>query len=119
LKRWRTGSASRFLISGGSRSCTFTAYRYIISLILTSTRLQDYRVQEYRLSSPPSSECNVIRQNLSEDSQDIPCAPLTRRGSWVISVYLWSRVIQFWYLEPTANDSGMLREQRCNTSLIS
>jgi hypothetical protein len=48
---------------------------------------QDYRVQEYRVSS---FKCNVLRESLSVDSQNIPCATLVkRRGSWVISVYLW------------------------------
>jgi hypothetical protein len=43
---------------------------------------------EYRLLSPPSSKCNVLRESPSVDSQNIPCATLKRRGSWVISVYL-------------------------------
>jgi hypothetical protein len=51
-------------------------------------RLQDYRV----LLSPPSSKCNVLCESLSVDSQNIPCATLKRRGSWVISVYLWKHV---------------------------
>jgi hypothetical protein len=42
--------------------------------------LQDYRVQEYRLPSPPSIKCNVLRESLSEDSQNIPCATLKRIG---------------------------------------
>jgi hypothetical protein len=53
-----------------------------------TTRLQDYCVQEYRLSCPTSSKCNVLRKSLSEGSQNIPCATLKRRGSWVISIYL-------------------------------
>ncbi len=47
----------------------------------------DYRVQEYRLPSPPSFKCNVLRESLSVDSQNIPCATLKRRGSWVIFIY--------------------------------
>jgi hypothetical protein len=35
--------------------------------------LQDYRVQEYLLPSPPSIKCNVLCESLSEDSQNIPC----------------------------------------------
>ncbi len=31
---------------------------------------------DYRLPSPPSFKCNVLRENLSVDSQNIPCAPL-------------------------------------------
>jgi hypothetical protein len=53
-----------------------------------ASRLQDYRVQEYRLPSPPSIKCNVLREIFSVDSQNNPCATLKRRGSRVISVYL-------------------------------
>jgi hypothetical protein len=35
-----------------------------------TSRLQDYRVQEYRFPSPP--HCNVLRESLSVDSQNIP-----------------------------------------------
>jgi hypothetical protein len=35
-----------------------------------------YRVQEFRLLSPPSIKCNVLRESLSEDSQNIYCATL-------------------------------------------
>ncbi len=56
-----------------------------------TTGLEDYRVQEYRLFSSPSIKCNLLREreSLSEDSQNIPCASLKKRGSWVISIYLW------------------------------
>ena len=54
--------------------------------------VEDYKVQEYRLPSPPPFKCNVLRESLSVDSQNILCATLKRRGSWVISVYLWSVV---------------------------
>ncbi len=54
-----------------------------------TSQLQDYRVQEYRLPSSPFFKCNVVRESLSVDSQNIPCATLKRRGPWVISVYLW------------------------------
>ena len=37
-----------------------------------TTRLQDYRIQEYRLTSPPYIKCNVLRESLSEDGQNIP-----------------------------------------------
>ncbi len=43
-----------------------------------------YRVQEYRLPSPPCIKCNVLHESLSEDSQNIPCATLKRRGSWTL-----------------------------------
>ncbi len=35
-----------------------------------TTWLQDYRVQEYRPPSPPFIKCNVLRESLSEDSQN-------------------------------------------------
>ncbi len=57
--------------------------------------LQDYRVKEYRLPSPPSFKCNVLRESLSVDSQNIPCTILKRRGSWVISAYLWIHPISY------------------------
>ncbi len=63
-----------------------------------TTLLQDYRVQEYRLPSPPSIKCNVLRESLSEDSQNISCATLKRRGSWVICVYLWKYFKHIGYL---------------------
>jgi hypothetical protein len=62
-----------------------------------TSQLQDYRLQEYRLPSPPSFKCNVLRESLSVDSQNIPCATLKRRGSWVISVYLWVTTILLFF----------------------
>ncbi len=50
-------------------------------------RLHDYRVQEYRLPSPLSIKCNVLRESLSEDSQNIPRVARKRRGSWVVHVH--------------------------------
>jgi hypothetical protein len=44
------------------------------------------QVQEYTLFSTPSFKCNVLRESLSVDSRNIPCATPKRRGSWVISV---------------------------------
>jgi hypothetical protein len=55
---------------------------------LTVARLQSTRVQT---PLSPSFKCNVLRESLSEGSQNIPCATLKRRGSYVISVYLWVR----------------------------
>ncbi len=49
------------------------------------SKLQGYRVQKYRLPSPPSFKCNVLCESLSVDSHIIPCAKLKRRGSWAIS----------------------------------
>jgi hypothetical protein len=60
-----------------------------------TSRLQDYRVQEYRLPSPPSLKCSVLRESLFLDSQSIPCAALKRRVSWVISVYFWPNYIVY------------------------
>ncbi len=54
--------------------------------IRTEVSMQDV-VQEYRLPFLPSFKCNVLRKSLSTDSQNIPCATLKRRGSWVISVH--------------------------------
>ncbi len=48
------------------------------------TRLQDTRVQT-PLSPLYGIKCNVLRESLSVDSQNNPCATLKRRGSWVIS----------------------------------
>jgi hypothetical protein len=53
---------------------------------ITVARLQSTRVQT---PLSPSFKCNVLHESLSEDSQNIPCATPKRRGSWVISVYLW------------------------------
>jgi hypothetical protein len=46
-----------------------------------TSQLTDYRVQEYRLPSPPSFKSNVLRESLSVESQNIPCATL--KGSWL------------------------------------
>jgi hypothetical protein len=54
----------------------------------TVARPQSTRVQT---SLYPSFKCNVLRESLSVDSPNIPCATLKRRRSWVISVYLWIR----------------------------
>jgi hypothetical protein len=55
-----------------------------------------YRVQEYRLPAPISIKCNVLRESLSEDSQNIPCATLKRRGTYTIHVgtldTVWTRL---------------------------
>ncbi len=58
-----------------------------------------YRVLEYRLPSPPSIKCNVLHESLSEDSQNFPCAMLKRRGSWVISIYLWLKASSFFCIK--------------------
>ncbi len=53
-----------------------------------TSRLQDYRIRGDRLLPPPSIKLNVLRESLSEDSQNIPCATLKTGGSGVISIYL-------------------------------
>ncbi len=45
--------------------------------LLRETLTQDYRVQEYRLPSPP---CNVLRESLSEDSQTTMLSCIDPRG---------------------------------------
>ncbi len=60
-------------------------------LCSTTRRLHD---TEYQSTDPlllPSIKCNVLRESLSEDNQNIPCATLKRRESWVISIYHWLR----------------------------
>jgi hypothetical protein len=48
------------------------------------------RQQSMRVQTPlsPCFNCNVLRESLSVDSQNIPCATLKRRVSWVTSLYL-------------------------------
>jgi hypothetical protein len=66
-------------------------------IILTEWSMQDNTVAkttEYgtRVQTllSPSNKCNVLRESLSEseDSKNIPCATLKRRGSWIISISL-------------------------------
>ncbi len=54
---------------------------------VTVARLQSTRVQT-PLSPLFKMYGNVLRESLSVDSQNIPCATLKRRGSWIISVNL-------------------------------
>jgi hypothetical protein len=59
--------------------------------ILTEGVMQDKtiaRLQSTRVQTPLSIKFNVLllRESLSKDSQNNPCATLKRRGSWVISV---------------------------------
>jgi hypothetical protein len=58
------------------------------------SRLQDYRLQEYRLPSPPSIKCNVLHESLSEDSQNIPCATKGVVGNLYISLAFTSQRCQ-------------------------
>ncbi len=67
----------------------------ILSLSLQRGQCRTTRkTTEYNSTDSPSLssvKCNVLRESLSEDSLNIPCATLKRRGSWswVISLYLW------------------------------
>jgi hypothetical protein len=55
--------------------------------IHTEVSMQDITVA--RLQS------TVLRESLSVDSQNIPCATLKGRGSWVISVNLWDSLTRY------------------------
>jgi hypothetical protein len=48
-----------------------------------TSQLQDYRVQEYRLPSPPSFKCNVLRESLSGQSHNTK-----EKGVVGISLYI-------------------------------
>jgi hypothetical protein len=82
--------------------------------IRTEASMQDvsvarhYRVRYKSTESP--LKCNVLRESLSVDSQNIPCATLKRRGSWVISVYLCGiptgRVRNVWNPPPPSPRPG-------------
>jgi hypothetical protein len=65
-------------ISGGS------TLKYFVT-ILTEGSMQDNTVKILRITSvqtpfSPYIKCNVLRDSLSEDSQNIPCATLKRMG---------------------------------------
>ncbi len=49
----------------------------ILSLSAPRRRCRTSQLQD---PSPPSFKCNVLRQSLTVDSQNIPCATLKRRG---------------------------------------
>jgi hypothetical protein len=51
--------------------------------------MQDKTVARLQSNLSPLKYCNVLRESLSEGSQNIPCATLKRRGSWVISLYIY------------------------------
>jgi len=56
-----------------------------------SNVVQDYRVQEYRLPSPPLLDV-MYYVRVSEDSQIFLALPtLKRKKSWVIFIYLWGK----------------------------
>jgi hypothetical protein len=69
----------------------FVTFRTEGSMQDVSVARLDYRVGT-RVQTTLSPLFKIMycgRVSLSVDSQNIPCATLKRRGSWVISVYLW------------------------------
>jgi hypothetical protein len=74
------------------------------------SHLGDYRVQEYRLPSPfLLNVYNVLSESLSVDSQNIPCATLKKRGSWVICVYLCFSLTSFTQKPDNGQSAGVTR----------
>ncbi len=59
------------------------------SILYCNISLGLHRAQEDRLPSPPSFKCNVLRESLSEESQNIHCA--TPQSTYVFS-QRWNRV---------------------------
>jgi hypothetical protein len=74
-----------------SRGSTFGEFATILTEgSMQDVKVKDYRVhKEYGLPSPPSFKCNVLRESLSVDSQNIPCATLKQKG---VMVKLYIRV---------------------------
>ncbi len=70
-------------ISRGPTFRDFVTIRTEASKKNATVARQSTRVQT------PLSPLNVLRESLFVDSQNFFCATLKRRGSWVISVYLW------------------------------
>ncbi len=65
---------------------------------ITVARLHSSRV--YRVPSPPSIKCNYTAWESLWGQSNILCATLKRRGSWVISVYLWAVLTVTHVLDP-------------------
>ncbi len=60
--------------------------------------MQGYRVQEFRLSSPPSFKCNVLRESLSVDQSKYSLRNTKERGvvgnlyvSLVRMIHIWGK----------------------------
>jgi hypothetical protein len=92
---------------GKQRSCLRGFCHYLHREVRCRTsRLQDYRVTGVQTSFSPSIKCNVLREGLSEDSQNIPCA--TPKEKWVVvfSTYFWAhrRTIVCMRLFPRRDD---------------
>jgi hypothetical protein len=60
-----------------------------VNAVHHSCKTTEYKSTDSPIHAP-SFKCNVLRKSHSVDSQNISCATLKRRGSWVISVYLWA-----------------------------
>jgi hypothetical protein len=81
----RQAALSREMENISRRSLTVEGF----FTVLTEGSMQDITVagvQEYRLPSHTSINCNVLCESLIRDRQNIPCAS---RGPGVISIYLW------------------------------
>ncbi len=72
-------------ISRGPTLLLFCYYFGDFVIILTEPSMQDVTQLQ---DSPPSFKCNVQRESLSVDSQNIPCPTLERR---VIFVFIYRR----------------------------
>jgi hypothetical protein len=81
---------------------------------ITVARLKSTRLQNPPpLPPPPYFKCNVLRESLSVYIQNIPCATLKRKGSWVvISVYLWFRMSSIF------SDSSLWRTVRMDFASV-
>jgi hypothetical protein len=73
-------------MENNSRGPTFGDF-VTIRTEASSCKTTEYKSNRFLF--PPSSKCYLLRESLSVDSQNIPCATLKRRGWWVISVKLW------------------------------
>ncbi len=71
---------------------------------ITVVRLKSTRVQT-PLSPFFKMLCTAWEYGISVESQNIPCTTLKRRGSWVISVYLWFHDSFFVLLSSSAKNS--------------
>ncbi len=60
-----------------------------------TTRLQYYGVQEQGIPSPPSFKCNVLRESLSDESQNTQCATGFDRNLEVFNGGLGRNILNF------------------------
>ncbi len=73
--------------------CRSNPERWRIEVEVPPSGILSLSAQRGRCRTSRSFKCNVLREGLSVGSQNIPCAKLNRRGSWVISVYLGSNLM--------------------------